>query len=123
VDRPEIDKMHAVLDRTRKDTGYVIAFSFTKGAYQETARLKKSRRSIVLVTVNELLTATEALTRPPSPFRDDEPPTVAPDLMRLLSALTRSVTERPLPPGRRPAARPSPKALYESELERSGTAT
>lgn len=119
VDRPEIDKMHAVLDRTSKDIGYVIAFSFTKGAYQETARLRqKGGKSIVLVTVAELLDASETLTRPPSPFKDDEPQPVAPDLMRLLSALTRSVSERPLPPGRRRTARPSPSALYESELER-----
>lgn len=74
VDRVEVDKMHAPLNRTGKDFGYIIAFSFTKGAYREAARYKReSGKSIVLVTVKELLEASEALTRPPSPFKDDEP--------------------------------------------------
>lgn len=119
VDRPEIDKMHAVLNRTGKDFGYVIAFSFTKGAYREAARYKReSGKAIVLVTVKELLEASEALTRPPSPFKDDEPTPPTPDLMRLLKALTESVSDRPLQPRRRRRARPSVKTLLDSEQER-----
>jgi hypothetical protein len=119
VDRPEIDKMHAVLNRTEKDFGYVIAFSFTKGAYREASRYRRdSGKSIVLVTVAELLDASEALTRPPSPFKDDEPTPPTPDLMRLLKALTESVSDRPLKSGRRRKTRPSVKTLFESEQER-----
>lgn len=119
VDRVEIDKMHAALDRTGKDYGYVIAFSFTKGAYKEVARYRrKSGKSIVLVTVAELLEASEALTRPPSPFKDDEPTPPTPDLMRLLKALTEKVSDRPLKSGRRRKTRPSVKTLFDSERER-----
>lgn len=119
VDRPEIDKMHAVLNRAGKDFGFVIAFGFTKGAYREAARYyRDSGKSIVLVTVAELLEATEALTRPPSPFKDDEPTPPTPDLMRLLKALTESVSDRPLKSGRRRKTRPSVKTLFDSEQER-----
>jgi DNA modification methylase len=118
VDRPQIDKMHAVLDRTDKEIGYVIAFSFSQGSYREAARFKrKTGKSIVLVTVTELLEATEALTRPPSPFRDDDPTPPTPDLMRLLKALTESAADRPLVRRRRKA--PSVKTLFDSEQART----
>jgi len=35
--------------------GYIIAFSFGKGAYEEVARVKKNGLHIELLTVDELL--------------------------------------------------------------------
>ncbi len=116
VDRPELDKMHAVLSRTGKDVGYVIAFSFTQGAYREAARAKREdARHIVLVTVKELLDATEAVTRPKMPEIETEP---TPDLMRLFKAYDQPVRERPLPRARPAAARPSVDQLAKSRAER-----
>jgi DNA modification methylase len=112
VDRPVIDAFQAAIDRTKKDTGYVIAFGFTRGAYEEAARVRRERGwSIVLVTVRELLETREAITRPKMPLRVAEP---APDLMRLFSALEQDVDQRPMPPARPRAARPSASELVES---------
>ncbi len=42
--------------RTKKERGYIVAFSFGKGAYEEAAALKKREgMEIVLLTVEELL--------------------------------------------------------------------
>jgi DNA modification methylase len=115
VDRPEIDRFQAVLDRTKKDTGYLVAFGFTRGAYEEAARVKRERGwAIVLVTVRELLEASEGLTRPRMPLR---PPQVAPDLMRLLSALETDVKDRPLPRARPKSALPTVRELADSDKQ------
>lgn len=112
VDRPVIDQFQAAIDRTKKDTGYVVAFGFTRGAYDEAARVRRERGwSIVLVTVRELLEAREAITRPKMPLRVTEP---TPDLMRLFAALEEDVDRRPMPPARSKAARPSVAELIES---------
>jgi len=112
VDRPEIDKFQAAIDRTKKDTGYVVAFGFTRGAYEEAARVRRERGwSIVLVTVRELLETQAAITRPKMPLKVAPP---APDLMRLLAALEEDVDGRPMPPARPKSARPSAAELVES---------
>jgi hypothetical protein len=112
VDRPVIDQFQAALDRSGKDVGYVIAFGFTRGAYEEAARVKRTRGwSIVLVTVRELLEARETMTRSSMPIRSA--PT--PDLLRLLTALEQDVQARPLPPARPKEARPSAADLIESD--------
>jgi DNA modification methylase len=113
VDRPVIDQFQAAIDRTGKDVGYVIAFGFTRGAYEEAARVKRTKGwSIVLVTVRELLEARETMTRPAMPLRASQP---TPDLVRLLSALEQDVQARPLPPARPKDARPSAADLIDSD--------
>ena len=39
----------------KKDKGYIIAFSFSKGAYEEAARIKKEGLFIDLLAVDKLL--------------------------------------------------------------------
>lgn len=112
VDRPIVDQFQAAMDRTKKDTGYIVAFGFTRGAYEEAARVRRDRGwTIVLVTVRELLEARAAIVRPAMPLRMAEP---TPDLMRLFSALQKDVADRPLPPARPKSARPTVEELIES---------
>jgi len=56
IGRPEIDKFETAMRRARKQKGYVVAFGFTKGAYDEVARVKrKNDLEIELLTVRELV--------------------------------------------------------------------
>jgi len=114
VDRTVVDQFQAAIDRTSKEAGYIVAFGFTRGAYEEAARVRRDRGwSIVLVTVQELLEARETITRPKMPLRAAEP---APDLMRLFSALEQDAESRPMPPARQKKDRPSLAELVESDL-------
>jgi DNA modification methylase len=114
VGRNVVDNFETAVERSGKDVGYIVAFSFTRGAYEEAARAKAAGKGqIVLITVGELIEASEAMTRPKMPKNAAEKPT--PDLMRLLSALTKSVEEQPLLPPRPRNTRPSAERLLESE--------
>ena len=116
VGRNVVDNFETAVKRSDNDTGYIVAFSFTKGAYREAARAREAGEvNIVLITVSELLSATEKMTRPkaPMPARRGRRPT--PDLMRLLSSLQREAQDRPLPRARPAKARPSADTLFESE--------
>ena len=56
VGRPEIDKFVGVLDRQRAKRGMMIALSFTKGAYEEVARVaREDGKHIELVECDRLL--------------------------------------------------------------------
>jgi len=95
VGRPEIDKFETAVERTGKAKGYVVAFSFTKGAYEEAARVKASKGlDIVLVKVGDLLTD-------------------APDIVTPQPGLF--TTDLPLPEARPAEARPSVEELIASE--------
>ncbi|MFN2468810.1 MAG: DNA methyltransferase [Gaiellaceae bacterium] len=67
VGREIVDKFEAALDREGKDKGYIVAFSFTKGAFEEAARVKATKGwTIQLIQVAELLEdATELVTPTP----------------------------------------------------------
>ena len=43
------------LQRIKKDKGYIVAFSFGKGAYEEVAEAKQRGLHIDLLTVDKLL--------------------------------------------------------------------
>jgi len=119
VDRPVVDKFFTAIKRTDKDTGYVIAFSFTRGARNEVARLQREEGiKIVLITVAELLLASDAITRPDrEPTFDVAKPSgwrgPSRDHKRLLQALKERAG---LPPIQAPPANtmPSGKALVDS---------
>lgn len=115
VGRNVVDNFETAVKRSGKGVGYIVAFSFSKGAHEEAARARRAgEANIVLVTVSDLLNASEAMTRPGAP----SPPTArkpTPELMRLLSAFERSLGERPLPPSRPKTARPAPEQLIESD--------
>lgn len=118
VGRNVVDNFETAVRRSDNDTGYIVAFSFTRGAYKEAERAREAGEvNIVLITVSELLAATEKMTRPASPMRrrGERPP--APDLMRLLSSLQQEVQgrTRPMPKARPAKTRPSAELLFESE--------
>jgi restriction endonuclease len=59
VGRNIVDNFEMAVSRADKDRSYIVAFSFTRGAYEEAARAKaKSPLNISLVTVQELLSGT-----------------------------------------------------------------
>lgn len=93
VGRNVVDNFETAVERDGRDRGYIVAFSFTKGAYEEAARAKaRAKAHIELVTVSDLLE------------------TGAPDL-----ATGQLVPDLPLPPAREPEARPSVEDLVQSE--------
>ena len=113
VGRNVVDNFETAIERSGNDVGYIVAFSFTKGAYEEAARAKAAGKgTIVLVKVVDLLEAAEGLTRPTMPLPARRP---TPELMRLLSAAEREIADRPLPPARPKTARPSVRQLIESD--------
>jgi hypothetical protein len=89
VGRNVVDNFETAVDRYGKDKGYIVAFSFTKGAHEETARARaQTKLDIQLVTVEDLLREvpdlSEALTGQlipaevplPQPRPDEARPTV-----------------------------------------------
>jgi len=55
IGRNVVDNFETAIKRVEKDRGYIIAFSFGKGAYEEVARVKKDGLFIELLTVDKLL--------------------------------------------------------------------
>lgn len=123
VGRNVVDNFETAVERSGKDTGYIIAFSFTRGAREEAARAKAAGKvNVVLITVEELLLATNAMTRPTeSPIAEELTP-VAParwrgpsrDHKRLLAALSESAHLPPIIAPKR-NAKPSGQDLVDSE--------
>ena len=109
VGRNVIDNFETAVGRAGKDKGYVIAFSFTKGAYEEAARAKaENGLDISLITVSDLIEVEEVPRA-----------RATPDLMSLFASQP-EVIDRPLPMARKPAERPSPDQLIASDLEPVG---
>jgi DNA modification methylase len=54
VGRNTIDNFETAVRRVGQTTGYIIAFSFTKSAYEEAARVKQEGLEIILVRVDEI---------------------------------------------------------------------
>lgn len=102
VGRNVIDNFQTALRRAGADRGYVIAFSFTKGAREEVARAKwEDRLDVVLVKVEQLLQPAD---RRRGPLFRDQPG----DLIDL-----------PLPDIPRKEDRPSPDELVASDRSAS----
>ena len=55
IGRNVIDNFETALQRAKQDMGYIIAFSFGKGAYEEVAEAKQRGLHIDLLTVDKLL--------------------------------------------------------------------
>lgn len=65
-------------ERSGKKKGYIVAFSFTKGAYEEAARVKTSKGlDIVLVRVDDLLERRDLVTPDPGLLMPELPTTEA----------------------------------------------
>lgn len=103
VGRGVIDSFQTAVERSGKHKGYVIAFSFTRGAKEEAARAKIARGlEIVLVEVERLLQGSWDVT-----------PT--PQLEELFPRLPETFLDLPLPKPRPRSGRPTIKDLIESE--------
>ena len=55
VGRPVVDSFETAMRRGGYDTGYIVAFSFTKGAHEEVARVRREGMNIMLIRVKEIL--------------------------------------------------------------------
>lgn len=56
ISRPDIDKFETAIKRLKKNKGYFVAFSFTKGAIEEIARCKnQDQLEIVYLTLDDLV--------------------------------------------------------------------
>ncbi|MBT9165025.1 MAG: DNA adenine methyltransferase YhdJ [candidate division WS2 bacterium] len=55
VGRNVVDNFESALRRGKYEKGFIIAFSFTKEAYEEVARVKREGLDINLITVEDLL--------------------------------------------------------------------
>lgn len=95
VGRPVVDNFETAVERHGSDRGYIVAFSFTRGAHEEVARVKAAKGlKIDLVTVEELLLGTSDLVAP---------------------MLNRSILDIPLPKARPREAMPTAGKLIESD--------
>jgi len=103
VGRNVVDNFETAVEREGKTTGYIVAFSFTRGAKEEAARVQAVKGlTIKLITVDQMLVDTSELVTP-----------VAESLF--------SDAEAPLPARRTAEAMPSPDELIDSD--RAGTDT
>lgn len=95
VGRNVVDNFETAVERNGKSKGYIVAFSFTRGAYEEAARAKNAKGiDIELVTVADLLVDVPDLVTP-------RPSLLAPEL--------------PLPKGRAAQELPTVDELIESD--------
>ena len=116
VGRDELDGFVHAVGREQKHKGFMVAFSFTKGAYDEVARLRRGKGAvqIVLVKVKDIVEIGDLID---SADRDGRPPDlsrVTPDLMGLFSALQQPVQERLFYPAPPDEAKPSAQDLIQS---------
>jgi DNA modification methylase len=97
VGRNAVDNFETAVERAGKNKGYIVAFSFTRGAREEVARARWEKNlEIQLVTVRQLLQ--------PQPERS----------VPLFTGQA-TVIDLPLPPSRPRDARPTAQELIESD--------
>jgi DNA modification methylase len=119
VGRKVIDEFETAVARTGKHMGYVVAFSFTKNAYEEVAAAKRAGRpEIVLVKVEDVIAIGDLIDSADREGRAPDLSRVSPDLMGLFSALQQAASERPFSPAGPREAKPSAQALVKSVRER-----
>jgi DNA modification methylase len=119
VGRGVIDAFVHAVSRAGKHKGFIVAFSFTRGAKEEVARVKAAQGiEIELVPVSTLVKGA--------------PDRITPELEQIFPGLPRSFLDLPLPQPRPRSARPSIEELVRSDKAkpkpgesraRSGTAS
>jgi DNA modification methylase len=96
VGRNVVDNFETAMRRGGHDVGYIVAFSFTKGSFEEVARARwQDRLEIRLVTVKDLL----------QPQIEDKIPELA------------TVTTLPIAPPRSPETLPTAEELIASDTQ------
>jgi DNA modification methylase len=105
IGRKTVDEFETAVERAGKSNGFVIAFTFTKGAYEEAARAKAEKKiDIRLIKAADLLGP------------EDQPDLRIPELSEIFpKAAQTSFLDLPLPGARAKDARPSPFELIESD--------
>lgn len=93
IGRETIDGFETAIERSGKKKGYIVAFSFTRGAYEEVARIKRKGITVDLVKVESLLGEKVELVTPMGDLFD---------------------AQAPLPPPRTPETLPSVEELVQS---------
>jgi DNA modification methylase len=117
VGRNVVDNFETAVERSGKHMGYIVAFSFTKGAYEEVARAKaQGKVAIVLVKVEDLIRVGELIQTADENNAAPDLSSETPDLMRLFQAATEGTegVALPLPKASRRETRPADSALIES---------
>lgn len=102
VGRNVIDNFETAMRRGGHDIGYVVAFSFTRGAAEEVARVKREGLKITLVRVKEVL------------LQVKRPGFVLPDVPQPEGDVL------PLPPKRKPSDLPTVEELIVSNRRAAG---
>lgn len=105
VGRNVVDNFETAVERAGKSKGYIVAFSFTRGAHEEAARVKASKGLVI-----ELVRADRLLAAPLG--------AAYPQLEDLFPALPTTFLGQPLPDVRPKSARPSARELIESDRSR-----
>jgi DNA modification methylase len=105
VGRPVLDGFQTAIEREGKERGCVVAFSFTRGAHEEVARVRAQKGiHIELLTVRDVLKARGDLRMP--------------DLDEIFPKAPTSFLDLPLPAARKKSQRPSAARLIASARER-----
>ena len=104
VGRNVIDNFETAVERAGGNAGYVVAFSYTKGAYEEAARAKAAKGlDIRLVKIADLLGP------------GDQPDLRTPELSKMFPEPPKTFLDMPLPEARDRKARPTPDELVASD--------
>ncbi len=106
VGRAVVDTFQTAVARAGKHRGYLIAFSFTRGAKEEAARAKAETG--IEITLVEAKTLVEGA-----------PDRITPDLDDLFPALPRTFLDMPLPQPRKRSARPTIEELVGKSKRRT----
>jgi DNA modification methylase len=101
VGRNVVDNFETAVERAGKTKGYIIAFSFTRGAKEEAARVKAEKGLVI-----ELVEVARLLAPPQKRY---------PQLEDLFPQLPKDFIGLPLPEARTKAARPSVDELIRSD--------
>lgn len=99
VGRNVVDNFQTAMRRGKHDTGYIVAFSFTRGAHEEVARAREDGLQIKLLRVTEVMLQARRL-GDPTKQRWPQPATVE---------------ELPLPPPRKKKDLPTAEELVQSD--------
>jgi DNA modification methylase len=112
VGRNVVDNFQTAVRREGSHKGYIVAFSFTRGAIDEAARTRSADGpDIVLVKVSDVIASGELLDSGANVEM------LAPDLMGLFSGYRRAPSERPPIEPVKSNALPSPQELMQSTRE------
>lgn len=89
VGRNVVDNFETAVERSGKHMGYLVAFSFGKGAIEEAARTKGTDRPIVLVKVADLLRVAELIETAEMNKQEPDLSGETPDLLQLFAGSRR----------------------------------